>query len=120
MSDEKQDPVVGKITQLTDLSEYPHLAKLLANIPQEIINAALLAERCKEPLPEKMKAGELLRRIDDIQQAMADLKKWNENITAYFLTGICKIDRYRIVSHLSDTEYDAKKDAQAESEAGNE
>ncbi|MFA5376527.1 MAG: hypothetical protein WC455_12345 [Dehalococcoidia bacterium] len=136
MSDDKQDPVVGKIEQLTEqpmigidpgkkpptLIVLPHdycayCGQTPVPIPQPVISAALLAERCKKAVPEKMTVNEAREEIEQIFQHRRNNLSWCQEIDKKLWGRIKSLQMLIASAPLSDTLRDAKKDAQAESEA---
>jgi hypothetical protein len=123
-----KNPVGGEIEQLTrpdGIRELRHNGTFIASmppiepdpIPQSVRDAALLAERCKEPLPKDMTGNEAETEIYRLTGIIAQVVEWKNKVLDSLFKRRQELYRVAASAPLSDTQYDAMKDAQAESEA---
>jgi hypothetical protein len=117
-------PVVGKIEQGTTgrlgIPNHGYLPLEPIQIPPTVIDAALLAARCAEPLPEDMTVDEARKEIEANLQASKTLEAWCGRMNAGLWNGRRRLQKLITSAPLSDSEYDRHKDDEAEKEAGNE
>jgi hypothetical protein len=132
---EKPTPVIGSVVQLTENPQPlpPPLTKeeLLglaekvekANqpiIPWAVFDAALLAARCAEPLPKEMTVEEARKELLRTVGATSDIDAWAGEITHILFDREEQLHLFLASAPLSDKQYDAAKDREAEGEANHE